>query len=274
MRVGSLPEKLRVSSGGIELYAESWGSGEPTLIFAHGFGGSARNFRPQARAMSTEHRVVLFDARGHARSDAPSDPNAYEPQHFVDDVGAVLDACQLERAIIGGLSMGAGIALRFALQHPERVTALSLAAFPRPHTTPGHVEWALAFADAIDTEGIEAAGARYAWGERFRRDPKAADLIRVGFLEHAPGALASVLRRVIAVQPSPAECEVDIRGFTSPMELIVGSEDGGSLGPSRELSRLAPQSTLVEVAGGGHVVNLTNPAEFNAALRDLIGSLS
>lgn len=265
-----VPEKLSVSSGDVKLFAESWGSGEPVVVLCHGFGGSARNFRPQARAFAASCRVLVHDARGHARSDAPRDPEAYEPDRFVDDLACVLDAAGVERVVVGGLSMGSGIALRFALRSPERVRGLLCSAFPRPRTTPGQVEWALGFADAIEREGLDTAGEKFAWGARFVRDKKGAELIRTGFLEHDPRALAHVLRRLIAVQPAPRELADDLVSLSMPVTIVVGGEDAGSLEPSRELSRLIPAARLVEIPGGGHVVNLTNPSEFNAALRDLL----
>jgi pimeloyl-ACP methyl ester carboxylesterase len=265
-----VPEKLEVSSGNVKLFAESWGSGDTVVVLCHGFGGSARNFRPQARAFAPGCRVLLYDARGHARSDAPHDADAYEPDRLVDDLASVLDAAGVDRAWVGGLSMGTGIALRFALRSPERVRGLLCSAFPRPRTTPGQVEWALGFADAIERDGLDAAGARFAWGERFQRDKKGAELIRTGFLEHDPQALAHVLRRLLAVQPGPRELALGLSELRMPVSIVVGSADAGSLEPSRELGQLISQAVLVEIPGGGHVVNLTNPTEFNAALRDLL----
>lgn len=258
----SAPRRLPVSSGGVALYAERWGDAGPCLVLGHGFGGSARNFRPQARALAATHRVILFDARGHARSDAPAAPEAYRPERFVEDLAAVLDAAGAERAIVGGLSMGAGTALRFALEHAERVAALVLSAFPRAVDEPAHAPWAHAFAEAIERDGIESAGRATLWG---RFDEKTADLVRRGFVEHRAHALVSTLRELIAVQPAPAGMP-GLDAIRAPALVIVGSEDGASLGPCRELARRIPGARLVEIAGGGHIVNLTHPVEYNQAL--------
>src|SRR5262245_2062286 len=87
----------------------------PVVLLAHGFGGSARNFGPQMRALKDRYKVVRYDARGHGRSDAPTDPSAYTPATFVGDMRRVLDEVGADSAVVGGLSMGAGIALRFAI---------------------------------------------------------------------------------------------------------------------------------------------------------------
>ena len=102
----------------------------PALVLAHGFGGSARNFGPQMRALKDRYRVVRYDARGHGRSDAPAELEAYTPATFVGDMGRVLDEAGTPTAVVGGLSMGAGIALRFAMAQAARVRGLVLCAFP------------------------------------------------------------------------------------------------------------------------------------------------
>ena len=264
------PQRLSVESGAHSIYAEVWGSAGPTLILGHGFGGSARNFRPQARALARENRVVLFDARGHARSSAPRDAEAYQPECFVADVLAVLDRVGAARAIVGGLSMGAGVALRFAISHPERVSGLVLSAFPRAVEEPAHVPWALGFADAIEKHGIESAGAELIWG---RFDDKTADLIRRGFIEHSPHGLVNTLRELIAVQPGPASMP-ELPGLAIPTLVVVGSLDSASLAPCRVLAERIPGAEWVEIAGGGHIINLSHGAEYNGALRGFLSRIA
>src|SRR4030095_17232741 len=84
----------------------------PVVLLMHGLGGGARTWGPQVRALRDTHRVVRFDARGHGRSEAPADAEAYRPEAFVDDVRRVRDEVGAPRATLGGLSMGAGGAPR------------------------------------------------------------------------------------------------------------------------------------------------------------------
>ena len=234
----------------------------------HGFGGSARNFRAQARVLKERCHVVLFDARGHARSAAPADPAEYEPNCFVDDVSRVLADDASHRAVVGGLSMGAGIALRYAIEHPEAVRALVLCAFP-PAGDRSPSSWALRFADAIEQRGLEESGKEFVWGgDRFDND--AARFIRQGFLEHRPHALVAILRRVIATHPSVVELTETLGRIKIPTLVIVGTSDKQSVGPSRDLARAIPGAELVEVADAGHVVNLDKPKVFNEILSDYL----
>ena len=252
------------------LHVEVSGAG-PAIALAHGFAGSARNFGPQARALSGATRVVRYDARGHARSAAPDDPAAYTPATFVADLERALAAAGASRAVVGGLSMGAGTALRFALVHPERVRALVLAAFPPgAGAASGFAGVAGAFADAIERDGLEAAGARFVWGPSSGLDPGAAKLVRQGFLEHLPHGLAHTLRGVIGRQPSVAELRPQLATLTMPALVIVGGNDRMALESSRELAAALPAGRLVVIDGAGHVVNLAAPGAFNAAVQDFL----
>ena len=254
------------------LHVEVDGDG-PVVLLMHGLGGSARNWGPQVRALRDAHRVVRFDARGHGRSEAPADPEAYRPEAFVADVGRVLDQVGADRATIGGLSMGAGVALRFALAKPDRVSALVLAAFPGSSDGAGFASVALPFADAIERDGLEAAGAEFVWGDESRLD-SAGRLVKQGFMEHPPHAIMWTLRNLVAAQPSVDALAPALAGLRIPALVVVGARDRGSLEPSRKLAEALPDARLVVVPDAGHVVNLQAPKEFNAALLEFLADSS
>ena len=256
----------------MKLYSETLGAG-PAIIFCHGFGGSARNFKLQARVLSPKFRVTLFDLRGHARSPAPEGRQAYSPAALLADLDELVQAEQTP-LILAGLSLGAKLALDYALDNPSRVRALVLAAYP----TSGEVEqrrrWALGFADAIEQRGLDAAGAEYVWGERSRFDAKGARLIRQGLLEHSPQALAHIQREILASSLAPQSLAPRLRELDIPTCLIAGTDDPESLGPCRELKQLLPRAELHELEGAGHVVNLTQPTRFNQILEAFLAPFS
>jgi len=259
--------------GDVALHLEVEGEGA-TVVLLHGFGGSARNWRPQLRALRGTQRVAAFDVRGHARSEAPPDAAAYRPACFVADVAHVLDHLGVERAVVGGLSMGAGIAASFAATHPARVRGLVLGALP-PGAGEGMRQrgWALAFADAIERDGLEAAGGRYAWGDESGLDANAAKLVRAGFLEHPPHAIAHTLRELLAVQPGWAALAESLRPLDLATLVIAGGRDSVSLGPCEKLAAALPRAELLVVPEAGHVVNLEARDAVNAALGDFLQRL-
>lgn len=255
------------------LHVDAGGDG-PCVVLGHGLGGSARNWRPQLRSLRPRWRAVAFDARGHARSEAPRDPAAYRLECFVEDLARIVDEQSASPAVVGGLSMGAAVALAFALARPERVRGLVLAAYPAARGAGGFATVAEEFAASIEREGLEAAGARFVWGERSGLDPQAAQWVRQGFLEHAPHALAAILRELVARQPAVETLAPQLRQLALPALVVVGARDRGSLAPSRALAESLPEARLVVVEAAGHVVNLADPRHFDAALVDFLEELA
>lgn len=100
------------------------GQGLP-VVLQHGLGGSAQLVCGLARP-PLGVRLISMDARGHGQTDPPLDPAQFNFYTFADDLRALLDHLGLERAIVGGLSLGAGVGLNLALRFPERVQGLVL----------------------------------------------------------------------------------------------------------------------------------------------------
>jgi len=206
---------------------------------------------------------VLYDARGHARSPAPPEPEAYVFPDLVFDFARVARATA-PHVVAGGLSLGAATALAHALAHPESVDALVLAAYPAGGEA-GR-SWALAFADAIEERGVSEAAAEFVSGPQSRFDDKGAAFIRQGFEEHPAHALAHLLRRTIAVFPPVQELSRALATLTAPVLVIVGSKDERSREASERLVELLPHAKLEVIDGAGHVVNLAAPRAFQRVL--------
>jgi 3-oxoadipate enol-lactonase len=115
--------------GNEEIYYESTGRGVPVLLVM-GLGMSAAGWWRTVPVLSERLSVLTFDNRGVGRSAHP--PGPYSLQQMADDAVAVLDAAQVKRAHVYGISMGGMIAQEIALRHPDRLRALVLAA-----TSPG-----------------------------------------------------------------------------------------------------------------------------------------
>ena len=113
---------LRVQSGEVTLAAEIRGQGTP-VVYLHGLGG-CRQYAREQWGVGSPCQLLTFDQRGHGESSPVTDPALYRPDLLGADIAAVLDALRIERAVVGGASMGACAALHFALAHPERTLAL------------------------------------------------------------------------------------------------------------------------------------------------------
>ena len=108
-----------VQVNGAQLWVEEAGDG-PAVLFVHGGLGDLRLWEPQARALSARFRCIRYDLRFFGRSTGPA-----APWSTVEDVVGLLDALEVERAALVGLSLGGGIALDIALAQPDRVWALA-----------------------------------------------------------------------------------------------------------------------------------------------------
>lgn len=98
-----------------------------TILFVHGFGGRARQWRYQIEQFAIHNEVIAIDLRGHGRSSRPGD--GYEMDRILADIMAVLRHCDVNRPfVLAGHSYGAAIATEFAWRYPERVSHLILIA--------------------------------------------------------------------------------------------------------------------------------------------------
>jgi pimeloyl-ACP methyl ester carboxylesterase len=116
----------RVMAGPVELYYESLGEGTPLVLQGHDhtpwlFG--------QAPVFSQRYRVLVYDRRGTGRSSSPE--GDWSAADLARDLAGFLDALGVERAIVGGSSLGGVITAQFAVDHPGRALALVIG-----HTVP------------------------------------------------------------------------------------------------------------------------------------------
>jgi len=117
--------KQAITDDRVRLHYEEAGTGTP-IVFVHEFGGNLRSWEPQMRWFSRRHRCVAFAARGYPPSDVPEDVAMYSQLRAVQDIVAVMDAAEIDRAHVVGMSMGGFVAVHLAHLHPERVKSLVL----------------------------------------------------------------------------------------------------------------------------------------------------
>jgi len=111
-----------VRVGDVEVHWERFGQGEPSLLFC-GVDPivESRMWKGQVPWFARRHTVVTFDPPGNGRSMRTPDPAAYTDAAFVSAALAVLDAADVDRAVVVGVCQGAGISLLLAAEHPDRV---------------------------------------------------------------------------------------------------------------------------------------------------------
>lgn len=113
----------QIKSNGINIHYEEQGSGDPLLLIM-GFTVSAVGWHWNIPTFAQHFRTIAFDNRGVGQSDKPDIP--YSMAMFADDTAGVLDALNIDRAHVFGISMGGMIAQEFTLRYPQRVKTLTL----------------------------------------------------------------------------------------------------------------------------------------------------
>jgi len=112
---------------GLSLYYAEHGSGEP-LVLLHGGFGTGEMFGPVLPALAAQRRVIAVDLQAHGRTADAGRPLRYET--MADDVAALIGHLGHVRSDVMGVSMGGGVALRTAIQHPEAVDRVVLVSAP------------------------------------------------------------------------------------------------------------------------------------------------
>jgi pimeloyl-ACP methyl ester carboxylesterase len=123
-----------VAPDGTGIAYEVVGTGKRPIVLSNGLGGRLYAWTPALEAFWQTHRIITWDYRGLFASESPKSKRKLAVSHHVDDIGAILDAEQVSRAVFVGWSMGVQISLDFAASFPERVAGLVLL-----NGTHGHV---------------------------------------------------------------------------------------------------------------------------------------
>jgi pimeloyl-ACP methyl ester carboxylesterase len=259
-----------VARDGVRLYAEAHGDGVP-LILSCGWCTTHENFRPQVEPLvKAGARVILWDFRGHGRSEVPESDAAYDMSILVADLAAVLDELAPgRRALVGGLSFGGLLSLHFALAHPGRVAGLLLIdsgpGFKNPEAAARWMEQVERTAQRLEERGMDAILSGRAAATSIGRRPElpAARAAARAIAAQNPLGLARFGRRVAG----PAPSVIDALGqIGAPALVVVGAEDEAYLRAAEVMSAKLPAASLERIPQAGHIVNIEQADAFNAAV--------
>jgi len=239
------------------------------LVLAYGLGGNTGMWAGQVEAFAQHYRFIVWDPRGHGRSDSPPQREHYGLQISAEDQRKLLDHLAIEKAYVGGQSMGGGIAARFALTYPERVAALliidsaSAAGLPMSAAMRAMRQKTIELAE---TQGMEAV-ADYAIAAnptlrtQAAASPEARQRLRRMFLDLNPTGYANTIRAMLE-EIFPTE---QLSVLRMPTLVLAGEQD-----PALEAARIThhhmPGSQLVILPQAGHLSNWDCPEAFNASV--------
>lgn len=252
------------NNGAVRLNYDVVGSG-PDIVLIHANPFDRRLWRFQIEDFSDRFRMVAMDLRGYGASDKPETPFTFDD--MMTDVLAVCDAAGVERAIFMGASVGSSLALRIALDDPERVSQLVLVG--------GNAGVAASGKSRI--AGYETEGIAY-------RASHIHELVAPGFAETRRGKiLLDVFLRDEADLNATAIANVframEDRDMTDRVPdlqaptLVANGEHDLSLAGGRRTAELAPDARHVVLSDAGHVCNYEDPDAFNDLLRGFLAGV-
>ena len=237
----------------------------PVVVLLTGSNLDRRMWDREAAWLSKTHTVVRYDLRAHGESDA-----ATAPFSMLGDLIGLMDTLKIEKASLIGLSAGSTIALDAALEHPDRVERIILAG-PAPSgyltkTPPPFFADLFAALKAADYARIPDL---LLATPVFAAPPEAQPLVRRMVTEN--DRLWTVKRELmLATRPAFDRLE----SVRVPTLILIGDQDVWQREPADIMAQRIPGARVVRVAGGGHLLNLTSPKEFDAAIASFLPALA
>jgi proline iminopeptidase len=255
---------------GARLYYEIAGNGAPVVLI-HGNAGDRRHWDAQFSALAGEFRVIRYDARGYGRSSTPAEGMPYADH---EDLAALLDHVGAAQAHVVGWSMGAAIAVDFAIQFPNRtlsVTAVGPWIAGYSSSAANDVYAGLAkVAIAAQRRGRDAAVKAFMEAPFFAatsRDPSARGQFERIAASYSFWAFAHRDPRRTLDPPAAAR----LSEIHTPMLIVIGEHDiPACLEISALLDESVRDSTKMVLPGAGHLVHMERPEPFNTVLARFI----
>lgn len=235
----------------LKLHYTRTGGDKPPVVLAHGFSDDGLCWTPVARQLEADYDVVMVDARGHGRSDAPK--RGYGSLEHAGDLAGVIAGLGLQRPAVLGHSMGAATALALAGTYPDLVRAILLEDPPPWWMTPADDrpgarrarfgDWIIDLKRKTREELIaHARNQSPTWSEE-ELGPWADSKLRLSFNVLSRGKAAAI------------DWPATVRRIACPTLLITADPDKGAIVPpeaAATFKELVPQAQVVHIAGAGH----------------------
>ena len=244
---------------GVRIFYEDEGTGIPVFL-SHGFGASTRMWDGQVAEFSDRYRFIRWDMRGHGQSDSPDDPALYSQAHTLGDILGVLDYLEIDKAVIGGHSLGGYMTLAFNARHPDRTKALILQGCgPGYRSDTARATWNIRAENralSLEEGGLDALGGG---AEVNVIEQKSA----LGLANAARGILSQVDAAAIDSLP----------GIDVPVLILIGDGDEHYLQGSAYMASRIPGAINVTVPNAGHGVNVDQPNIVNKVFGEFLAGI-
>lgn len=251
---------------GIKMFYSDLGvPGGIPIIFIHGMTFNHSAWTPQIQLLKEKYRVIAYDIRGHGKSNVGDGQYTYKI--FANDLIDLMNYLKIEQAVLCGLSLGGGIALKAYEMHPHRVKALILCDARCEADSNETKNWREDSIDLLKKNKLEIFAEEFMnrifARESFKTNPEAVELIR--------NIIKSTSSKTICGSLLAAAARTDMRHvlpqITVPTLIMVGENDNFTpIQSSQIMKEGTTDSELKIISRAGHVSNLENTDEFNQNL--------
>ncbi|ACY99425.1 MULTISPECIES: alpha/beta fold hydrolase [Thermomonospora] len=257
----------------VQLYARDVGEGTP-LVLLHAFPLSSAMWLAQREGLGGRFRVITPDLRGFGGSMLGEQEPSVDV--MADDVAHLLRRKGIDRAVIGGLSMGGYVAMALCRRHPDLVLGLILANTKASADTEQGRRNRLRQAERLEREGtsrvlVEEVLPLLVGPTTMRQRALVYGRVR-GLVQAAPAAAAAWAQRAMAARPDSFET---LRGVHAPALVITGTED--ELSPqadARAMVEALPNAELQVIPRTGHLSAVEQPDLFNQIVAEFVAALA
>jgi N-formylmaleamate deformylase len=262
-----------LEANGLRLHYTRTGGDKPQVVLAHGFSDDGLCWTPVAEALASEYDLIMVDARGHGRSEAPE--GGYGSAEHAGDLAGVITGLGLHRPAVLGHSMGAATALVLAGTYPD-VPGAILLEDPPPL-------WATDFLSGPD----EGPAQMRAWITDLKRktreeliaEQRAAspDWSEAELGPWADSKLRLSLNALKLFTGTPVDWDATLRGVTCPALLISADPSQGALiteEGAAALQALIPHLRVAHIPGAGHSIRREQFARYLDTVYAFLGEVT
>lgn len=263
---------MKADINGITLAYSDRGNGLP-LVLIHGFPLCRKMWQPQSEALAKAGcRVITPDLRGFGESGLTA--GTVSMDNYADDIVALMDHLGIDKAVVGGMSMGGYVLLNLLERYPERIAAPIFIVTKAGADDEAGKARRTALAEACRIEGImpveEAFRGILFAPETHSDKPELVDDVISWVCTTEPGAAEAGLIAMRERKDYVAQL-----GSISQPALVIGADQDQAipLENSRLIAAGIPDAALCILHGGGHMVNLEQPVGFNEAILEFLAEL-
>ncbi len=255
---GALTEH-QIDVAGATYHVVSQGAGD-ALLFVHGGNLDSRIWHDEMKHFSHGYLTIAYDLKGHGQT-----TNGNDTLESHEVLQTILDYFDIREATIVGHSLGAVVAVDFAVKHPQYCKKLVLAA-------PGLLGWKYQDTEVLKSDSIiwsaiqsnDSIGAFREFSRRWgpmRASERSAMIMRTNFAQHLQDPKPLLTSRVTQALPH----------FSRPSLILIGGRDNTDIQQiARFYTSAIPKAKIIEFPNAGHLIHVDEPDLFNTVITDFL----